>query len=67
MFEYSKGVLYVYSLNKIINVGDKYISLSSKKMILDIRGSNLVISSYEDSEISIKGKIDSISIRYLNG
>ena len=67
MFEFNNNVLYVYSLNKIINVSSGAISLSSKKIILDIKGENLIICSYEDKEISIKGKIDSISMRYLNG
>ena len=67
MFTFSNGLLFIYSLNKIIEVSDKYISVSSKKVVLDIRGNDLVISSYEDKEISIKGRIDSISMRCVNG
>lgn len=67
MFEFNNNILYVYSLNKIINVSSDYISLSSKKMIIDIKGDGLIISSYEDREISIKGRIDSIVMRYMNG
>ena len=67
MFEFNNNILYVYSLNKIINVSSDYISLSSKKMIIDIKGDGLIISSYEDREVSIKGRIDSIVMRYMNG
>jgi hypothetical protein len=67
MFTFSNGLLFIYSLNKIIEVSDKYISVSSKKVILDIRGVDLVISSFEDREISIKGIVDNISMRYING
>lgn len=67
MFTFSNGLLFIYSLNKIIDVSDKCICVSSKKVILDIRGVGLVISSYEDREIAIKGRIDSISMRYVNG
>ena len=67
MFEFYNNVLYVYSLNKIINVSSSFISLSSKKIILDIKGENLLICSYEDKEVSIKGRINSIVMRYING
>jgi hypothetical protein len=67
MFTFSSGLLFIYSLNKIIEVSDKYILVSSKRVLLDIRGVGLVISSFEDKEISIKGRVDSISMRYLNG
>ncbi len=66
MFEYNKNILYVYELNKIIEVNDNYISVSSKNKIIDIKGNNLLLSSFDDKEISIKGAIDNISIYSIN-
>ena len=66
MFEYRKNVLCIYNLNKIIEVSSKYISVSSKNMIIDIKGDNLLLSSFDDKEISIIGRIDNISIIRVN-
>ena len=66
MFEYRKNILYVYELNKIIEVSSSYISVSSKRTIIDIRGVDLLLTSFDDKEISIKGKIDNISIININ-
>ena len=67
MFEYRKNVLYIYNLNKIIEVNENYISVSSSKnMIIDIKGSSLLVSSFDDKEISIIGRIDNISITTIN-
>jgi len=66
MFEYQNNVLYIFSINKLIDVKDTYISVSSKNMILDIKGEGLLLASFEDKEISIKGNIDSISIIRIN-
>ena len=66
MFEYRNNVLYVYELNKIIEVNSRYISLSSKNMIIDIKGDDMLLTSFENREISIKGRINNISIIKVN-
>lgn len=66
MFEYQNNILYIFCINKLIDVKENYISVSSKNMILDIKGNGLLLASFEDKEISIKGEIDSISISRIN-
>ena len=66
MFEYRKNILYVFNLNKIIEVNSNYISVSSKNMIIDIKGEGLLLSSFDDKEVSIIGRIDNISIIRVN-
>ncbi len=60
---YSKYI-YIYMYLDILKFTDKYISLKLNKFILNIYGSNLLITKLEKNELLIKGIISKVEKVY---
>ena len=56
--------IYVFNYFDIIKVTDTFISLKLNKLIINIRGKDLLITRLEKKEILIKGIIDNLEKIY---